>query len=356
MKRITITGIILALLLATMAGPLAAAVNVANIQYDGECTTATAAASSGTLTVVLTEVKDFNITYTGETASAVTITIDANSFDIIRTAAPAIELLYTGAATAATATIATDTLTITRDANSTNTTYDLTHADYNTLAELVAAIDARADMTCTLYATTYSGFTSADLVDQEATTIKTADDLTHSGTQTWDITNAAYNTVGELLTTLAAVDDITVVDWDSDHDVLCTALVDVTTQDITTLYTVLSTETITYAVATYTTFGLLEDQIELRDDLTLSPYNNQQVKDKFEILGSGTLDDQEATDIKGVADVLTAGGTVTDYYSPYYKIVGASIDDALFCLQLYQPSKWYVVYSDGTALTIIGGP
>ena len=100
MKKITIT-IILAMLMALMVSPALAAVNVATVQYDGACTTSTVAVSSGTVSVVLTAVKDFNITYSGESAGAVTITIDANSFDIIRTAVPVINIVYTGDATAA---------------------------------------------------------------------------------------------------------------------------------------------------------------------------------------------------------------------------------------------------------------
>ena len=256
MKKITIT-IILAMLMALMVSPALAAVNVATVQYDGACTTSTVAVSSGTVSVVLTAVKDFNITYSGESAGAVTITIDANSFDIIRTAVPVINIVYTGDATACTAAIATDTLTLTRDANATNTTYDLTNANYNTIAEVVAAIAARDDFNCTVYGTTYNAFTSADLVDMEATSCKTALDLTFSGTQTWDITNAAYNTRGEMITALSAVTDITIVEWDGDDDSVATAFVDVSTQDITTLFTVTTTN-LTYTVATYKTFGNLK--------------------------------------------------------------------------------------------------
>lgn len=351
-KNILIT---LALLLALTISPALAAVNTAVVTYDGDCNAAYITVSSGTATVDIDDCKNFNCTYSGETSSAVTITIDSNSFDIIRTATPVIDIIYNGSATAATVTIATDTLTITRDANSTNTTWDLTNAAYNTIGELVTAMDAREDINCTVYDTTYNAFTSADLVDMEATSFKTALDLTFSGTQTWDITNANYNTVGELLTALEAVGDITIVDWDSDHDTLCTALNDVTTQDITTLYTVLSTEQITYAVATYNTFGLLEAQMETRDDLTLTPYGNYLVEQKFSVLSSGTLDDQTKTSIEATDVTLTAGGTVDDTFSPFYKISG-SLDDVLFCLQLYQPTNWSIAYESSGTIYVIGGP
>ena len=354
MKKITIT-IILAMLMALMVSPALAAVNVATVQYDGACTTSTVAVSSGTVSVVLTAVKDFNITYSGESAGAVTITIDANSFDIIRTAVPVIEILYTGGATACTATIAADTLTLTRDANATNTTYDLTNANYNTIAEVVAAIAARDDFNCTVYGTTYNAFTSADLVDMEATSCKTALDLTFSGTQTWDITNAAYNTRGEMITALSAVTDITIVEWDGDDDSVATAFVDASTQDITTLFTVTTTETLTYTVATYKTFGELEDAMESRDDISVTPYSDVYVQARFETLATAPLDDLGAADIKGTTATLAAGGTIDDSFSPYYKISG-TLDDVLFCMQLRQPTKWYVAYESSGTIYVIGGP
>ena len=104
MKKITLT--ILALLLALSVGAASAAVNVAVVTYVGECNASYITVSSGTATVDIDDCKNFNVTYTGETSSAVTITIDSNSFDIIRTATPVIEILYTGAAEACTATIA----------------------------------------------------------------------------------------------------------------------------------------------------------------------------------------------------------------------------------------------------------
>ena len=355
MKKITL--IVLALILALMVSPALAAVNVATVQYDGACTTSTVAVSSGTVSVVLTAVKDFNITYSGESAGAVTITIDANSVDIIRTAVPVINIVYTGNATACTAAIASDTLTltITRDANATNTTYDLTAANLNTIGEVVAAIAARDDFNCTVYGTTYNAFASADLVDMEAASIKTAKDLTYSGTQTWDITNAAYNTRGEMITALSAVTDITIVEWDGDDDSVATAFVDVSTQDITTLFTVTTTETLTYTVATYKTFGELEDAMESRDDISVTPYSDVYVQARFETLATAPLDDLQAADIKGTTATLAAGGTIDDSFSPYYKISG-TLDDVLFCMQLRQPTKWYVAYESSGTIYVIGGP
>ena len=57
----------------------------------------------------------------------------------------AISLTYTGAATT-TCTIATSTLTVTRDG--TPTAYDLTNTSYDTITELVAVLDAVADLAC----------------------------------------------------------------------------------------------------------------------------------------------------------------------------------------------------------------
>ena len=257
--------IILALLLASMlVSPALAAVTVGTVRFDGECTTAHYTASSGTITLDLVAVKEFNISVQGYTA--VTLDINASLFQI------------------------------TRDANTTNTSWDITNASYNTLAEIMTQLDARSDVTVSEY--------------------------------------DAY--LGSRV---------------------CTAIIDVAAQDIngTTVYTVLTTTAPTFTVASYPTFGQMETALEGIPTLTVA-WSTAMINEKKARLATSTLDDLTKTTIEGATINMTAGGTVSELHSPYYKISGTTIDDVLFCLQLYEPTKWYPIYSDGTALIVIGGP
>jgi len=261
MNKITLA--ILALLLALTVSPALAAINVATVNYTGDCNSAYITISSGTVTVDLDDIKEFNISCQGYTAATLTISSTA--------------------------------VTISRDGNTTNSTWDITNANYNTVRELLTAMDSRSDITISEY------------------------------------------------------DNIT-------DDTLCTALNDVTGQDINgpTIYTVLATTQSTYTTTSYPTFGSLETALESTSNMTVgwSSFLTNQRKAE---LSTSTLDDQTKTSIKATPVTLTAGGTVDDAHSPYIKISG-TIADTLFAMQLYRPTNWAVVYSDGTNLTIIGGP
>jgi len=113
MKKIIL--LLLASLLAAMIPPTMAATNVCTVNYLGDCNTAYITISSGTITVELDDVKDFNISVRGYT----TATLDINSTHV----------------------------KITRDGNYTNTVWNITNANYDTIRELLDAMAARSDIT-----------------------------------------------------------------------------------------------------------------------------------------------------------------------------------------------------------------
>jgi len=88
-------------------------------------------------------------------------------------------------------------------------TYDLANASYNTLAEIIAALNELTNYTCTI-ATGALGTDDAGLLDTlEAASIKTAKTLTYSYADVqFDTTNAAYNTVTEVRAALDALKDV----------------------------------------------------------------------------------------------------------------------------------------------------
>lgn len=262
MKKITIT-ILLALFLAAMVSPAMAAINICTVNYGGDCNTAKITVNSGTVTIDLDDVKDFNISVQGYTAA----TLDINATHFI----------------------------ITRDANVTNTR--------------------------------------------------------------WDITNSSYNTLGKLLTVLEAREDITIARWDNiTEDVNCARLNDVSAQDVngSTIYTVLDTQANTYTTTNYPKFGALETALEATSNMTVD-WSSQIAEQKKARLSTSTLDDQSITSIKATSVTLTAGGTVSEVHSPYVSISG-TIADVLFGMQLYEYPKWQIAYSDGSSMTVICGP
>ena len=262
MKKITIT-IILAMLAALMVSPALAAINICTVNYGGDCNTAKITINSGTVTIDLDDVKDFNISVQGYTAA--TLDINATHFKI------------------------------TRDGNTTNTTWAFANASYNTIGEIYDVLDARSDITVTAY-----------------------DNLTRS--------------------------------------VASTALNSVSAQDVngSTIYTVLDTQANSYTTTNYPTFGSLETALEATSNMTVA-WSSQVANQKKARLSTSTLDDQSITSIKATSVTLTAGPTVSEVHSPYVSISG-TIADVLFGLQLYEYPKWQVAYSDGTNMTVICGP
>lgn len=256
MKKLLGLFLILTLFVVT-ASPCLSAINVATVNYGGDCNSAYLTISSGTITVALDDVKDFNISVTGGGYTAVTLDINATH------------------------------VKVTRDANYTNTR--------------------------------------------------------------WDITNASYNTIGELLTVMEARDDFVIVRWDNlDTSRACTELNDVSAQDIngSTIYTGLRTTSYQFTTTTYPKFSGLETAFEAIPENVVA-WSTANIQDNKTILSTSTLDDQSKTTIKATAVTLTAGGTVTSVHDPFYKITG-TIDDVLFGMQVYRHLNWQIVYSDGT--------
>ena len=262
MKKITIT-IILAMLAALMVSPALAAINICTVNYGGDCNTAKITINSGTVTIDLDDVKDFNISVQGYTAA--TLDINATHFKI------------------------------TRDGNTTNTTWAFANASYNTIGEIYDVLDARSDITVTAY-----------------------DNLTRS--------------------------------------VASTALNSVSAQDVngSTIYTVLDTQANSYTTTNYPTFGSLETALEATSNMTVA-WSSQVANQKKARLSTSTLDDQSITSIKATSVTLTAGPTVSEVHSPYVSISG-TIADVLFGLQLYEYPNWQVANSDGTNMTVVAGP
>lgn len=89
-------------------------------------------------------------------------------------------------------------------------THDLTDSAKNTLAEIVAILHAEADLTCTI-STGAGASTDSGLLDTlEAASINTARTLTYTpANATYDLTNASYDTLSELIAALDAVADLT---------------------------------------------------------------------------------------------------------------------------------------------------
>jgi hypothetical protein len=88
-------------------------------------------------------------------------------------------------------------------------TFDLANASYNTLAEIIAALNALPYLTCTI-ATGALATDDAGLLDTlEAASIKTAKTLTYTYADvTLDTTNASYNTVTEVIEALDALNGV----------------------------------------------------------------------------------------------------------------------------------------------------
>ena len=196
--------------------------------------TATAALAANTLTVTRANVNAFTLTYTGSAATC-TVAQDADTLTIARTAEPAIALTYIGTAATCTAAVAANTLTIARTAEDaftltytganptatvkvvgTTLTYDigagdvaidLTNESYNTIAKVVAALDALDDVTCTLATGAINTNAGTTLNALSVTSIKTALNLDYTPADlTYDLTNGSYDTIAKVVTVLDALD------------------------------------------------------------------------------------------------------------------------------------------------------
>lgn len=164
--------------------------------------TATAALAANTLTIARANVHAFNLKYTG-TGTCNAYVDSEDGFCYYREGVTAFALQFTGEGDC-TVTIAANVLTITR--GEVPTAYDLTDPLYDTLTELVAVLNAVEDLTCTIGDDALGTEASIKLSAIEATDITSELELTYDETEIqYDLANALYDTVGELVAVLNAV-------------------------------------------------------------------------------------------------------------------------------------------------------
>jgi hypothetical protein len=89
-------------------------------------------------------------------------------------------------------------------------TYDLTNGSYDTIAKVVTTLDALDLYTCTLISGAINTNASTTLNNKTATSIKTVLNLTYTPADlTWDLTNASYNAMSEIIAALHALTNYT---------------------------------------------------------------------------------------------------------------------------------------------------
>lgn len=180
-------------------------VNAFTLTYTGGAATCTVAQDADTLTIARTAEPAIALTYIG-TAATCTAAIAANTLTIARTAEDAFSLVYTGAEATATVAVAANTLTYQLgEAEAVN--LDLTNVNYNTIAKVVAALDAVEGLTCTLATGAIDTNAGTTIDALETTSIKTAVNLNYTPANlTYDLTNGSYDTIAKVVTTLDALD------------------------------------------------------------------------------------------------------------------------------------------------------
>lgn len=184
-----------------------ASVPAFTIQYTGTGT-GTLTHASHVITMARANVNAFTLTYTGS-ASTCTVAQDADTLTIARTAENAFSLVYTGEEATATVAVAANTLTYVIGTGE-PVSYDLTNASYNTIAKVVAALDAVEGLTCTLATGAVNTNTGITLNNLTATSIKTALNLKYTPADlTWDLNNASYNTMAKIIAALHTLTNYT---------------------------------------------------------------------------------------------------------------------------------------------------
>jgi hypothetical protein len=207
-----------------------------SFDYTGTAAAATVTIAANVLTTALTTSDGFDIQYTGD-ASAAAMDIGGNVLDVDLTAAHAFALSYTGADAQCTYTVAANVLTTQIGGAGTHMSFDLTLAQYDTLGELIAAIDAESDYTCTIDAGALASWPSTGLVAIAAQDIQAGP---HNATWTGegmslDLTHADYNTVGEVVAHINGLADYTcTIDAEGQTGWASTGLVAAVAQDIKT--------------------------------------------------------------------------------------------------------------------------
>ncbi len=175
------------------------------LTYTGSAATCTVAQDADTLTIARTAEPAIALTYIG-TAATCTAAIAANTLTIARTAEDAFSLVYTGEETTATVTVAANTLTY-QLGEGEPVALDLTNVNYDTIAKVVAALDGVEGLTCTLATGAINTNTGITLNALTETSIKTAVNLKYTPADlTYDLTNGSYDTIAKVVTVLDALD------------------------------------------------------------------------------------------------------------------------------------------------------
>ena len=173
-----------------------------NIKYTGDATAATAAISSNTLTTTLTAAPACVVTY-GATATTATVTIDGDDVDIDLTGAPAMEITYGGSGTAAAAEVSgTDLILSLEGAPVAALSYD---------GSGTAATATKATTTLTLLVEAhpgidiqYTGAGTACEMSFDGSTLTTVCEGAGADDLVLDVSDEANNTLTELAGVIAA--------------------------------------------------------------------------------------------------------------------------------------------------------
>lgn len=169
---------------------------------------ATAALASNTLTIARANVKAFTLNYTG--TGTATVAQAADVLTIARSNVHAFSISYTPTAEE-TATITIDEAKVTLTIDDTPTDYAFIDTDKNTITKIVSALNAVEGITCTIDEGA-TGSSNSNLLDAMEATDLVAEAVTATYTpadETHDLTDAAKNTLAEIIAILQAEADLT---------------------------------------------------------------------------------------------------------------------------------------------------
>lgn len=290
-----------------------ASVPAFTIQYTGTGT-GTLTHASHVITMARANVNAFTLTYTGSAATC-TVAQDADTLTIARTAENAFSLVYTGEEATATVAVAANTLTYVIG-TAEPVSYDLTNASYNTIAKVVAALDAVDGLTCTLATGAINTNTGITLNNLTATSIKTALNLKYTPANlTWDLTNASYNTLTKIVAALDALDLYTCTLATGAVGTDASALLDA--QEAVTIKTA-KTLTYTYPDVTLdcsnSSYNTVTEVIEALD--ALNGVTTSAETTTFLTMDAIKINEFEATNIATALDITIDTGEPTTSFLP----------------------------------------
>jgi len=170
--------------------------------------TATAANAANTLTIARANVEGFTLTYTG--TGTATVAQAADVLTIARANVHAFSISYTPTAEE-TATITIDATKVILTIDGTPTNYAFADGDKDTIAKMVAVLDAVSGISCTIDAGA-TGASNSNLLDAMEATDLVAAAVTATYTpadETHDLTAGAKDTFTEIIAILHAEADLT---------------------------------------------------------------------------------------------------------------------------------------------------